>query len=63
MIKCQNTIELRREFIKEIVIELVRNKPKDVHIEEIMSFVEDILRYLENEEDEEYEMNQQYLGM
>ena len=45
------------------MIELARNKPKEVHIEEIMSFVEDILRYLENEEDEEYEMNQQYVGM
>ena len=28
-----------------------------------MSFAEDILRYLENEEDKEYEMNQQYVGM
>ena len=61
--KCQNTIELRKEFIKEIVIELARNKPKEVHIEEIMSFVEDILRCLENEEDEEHEMNQQCVGM
>ena len=33
MIKCQNTIDLRRKFIKEIVIELVRNKPEEVHIE------------------------------
>ena len=58
MIKYQNTIELRREFIKEIVIELVWNKPKEVHKEEIMLFIEDILRYIENEEDEEYKMNQ-----
>ena len=28
-----------------------------------MSFAKDILRYLENEEDEEFEMNQQYAGM
>ena len=66
VIKCQNTIEIRKEFIKEIVIELARNKPKEVHIEEIMSFVEDTLRCLENEEeeeDEEHEINQQHVGM
>ena len=40
------------------MIELARNKPEEVHIEEIMSFVEDILRYIENKEDEEYKMNQ-----
>ena len=28
-----------------------------------MSFIEDILRYVENEEKEEYKMNQQYLGI
>jgi len=63
VIKCEKTIALRKQFIKELVIELARNKPKEVHIEEIMSFVEDILRYLENEEEEEYEMNQQCVGM
>ena len=29
----------------------------------IMSFVEDILRYIENEEDKEYEMNQNLIEM
>ena len=28
-----------------------------------MLFIEDILRYAENEEEEEYKMNQQYAGM
>ena len=28
-----------------------------------MLFIEDILRYVENEEEEEYEMNQQYTGI
>ena len=63
VIKCEKTIELRIKFIKELVIELARNKPKEVHVEETMSFAEDILRYLENEEDEECEMDQQRAGM
>ena len=28
-----------------------------------MSFVEDIIRYIENKEEEEYKTNQQYVGM
>jgi len=63
VIKCSSTIYMRRKFIRELVVELVQKKPDEVHVEEIMSFVEDILRYLENAEDEEFEMNQQYVGM
>ena len=63
IIKCQATIHLRRTFIRNLVVELARNKSDQIHVEEIMSFVEDILRYLENEQEEEYEMNQQYVGM
>ena len=60
--KCNETIELRRGFIEKLLLELLRNR-RDVNINEIMSFCEDILRYLENEEDEEYETNQYFVGM
>ena len=59
----KKTIKLRRKFIEGLVIELARNNPKEVHVEEIMSFAEDISRYLENEDDEECEMNQQHAGV
>ena len=38
-------------------------KNRKVDSEEILSFAEDILRYLENEENEEYETNQYLIGM
>ena len=50
VIKYEETISLRKEFIKDLVVELVKNKPDDVHVEQIMSFIEDILRYAKNEE-------------
>ena len=53
IIKCRETISLRKEFIKGLVVELVKNKLEDINMEVIMSFVEDILRYLENKEEEE----------
>ena len=62
MIKCKETIQLRREFVRELVVDLVRNKPLDVRVDLIISFVEDIVRYLEEEEDE-YETNQYLIGM
>ena len=47
MIKCCEIKALRREFIQELVIELVKVKPSDVSIDLIMLFIEDILQYLE----------------
>ena len=64
VIKCRETIQLRREFVRELVVDLVRNKPVDVRVDLIMSFIEDIVRYLEEEEEEdEYETNQYLIGM
>ena len=41
----------------------MKNKPEDVNVEAIMSFVEDMLKHIENEEEEEHETNQQCVGM
>ena len=58
MIKCRETIHLRKEFVKDLVVELVKSKPGDINVDVIMSFVEDIMRYIENKEKEEYKTNQ-----
>ena len=63
VIKYKETITLRKEFIKELVVEVAKNKSDDLYVELIMLFIEDILRYTENEEEEEYEMNQQHMGI
>jgi len=63
VIKYCKTKVMRREFIRELVIELVKVKPSNVSIDLIMSFIEDILWYLENEEEEEYETNQSLIEM
>ena len=49
---------MRKEFVHELVIELVKNKLEEVSMDVIILFVEDILWYLENKEEEEYEINQ-----
>ena len=58
VIKCRETISLRKEFVKDLVVELVKNKPDEINVDVIMSFMEDIMRYIENEEEEEHETNQ-----
>ena len=55
MIKYEETVELRTEFIKELVVELVQAKLIDTSDNLIILFVKDILQYIENEEDEEDE--------
>ena len=62
IIKCNKTIELRKKYIEKLLIEMLKNRD-EVDINEIMSFCEDILRYLENDVEEEYETNQYHVGM
>ena len=64
VIKCRETMQLRREFMKELVVELVNNKPVNLCEDIIISFMEDIVTHLEDEEEEdECETNQCLIGM
>ena len=63
LVKCSEKRCLRKVFMQDLVVTLVKNKPEDVNEDAIISFVEDILKCIENEEKEEYETNQQYVGM
>ena len=56
VIRCAETIEIQNQFIKELLIDLLKVK-EDVCVNDIMTFREYILRYLEGSEQEEYEMN------
>ena len=63
VVKYKETIPLRQEFVKKMLKELCNNRLENIDEEEILSFVEDILRYLEDNSDNEYEINQGILGM
>ena len=62
VVKCAETMNLRREFIEKLLLEMLKNKGT-IDANEIMSFCEDILVYLENDQEAEYETNQQHVGM
>ena len=47
IVQCSDTVGLRREFITELLLDLVAEKNDEVSIDNIMSFGEDIVRYLE----------------
>ena len=65
VVKCTSTIEIRRNFIQTLLGKLLKNKPESVEVNEIMAYCEDILRYLEDdvEDEDEYETTQRYVGM
>ena len=62
VIKCNKMIDIRKKFMKKLLIELLKNRDK-VEANEIIAFCEDILRHLENETDKECETNEYYVGM
>ena len=57
IVKCKETMNLRKEFMEKLLLKLLKNKAK-VNMNEIMSFCEDILLYLDSEDEDEYETNQ-----
>ena len=63
VIKCSDTKKHRAKFISKMIKEMIKQKPEDVHIDEIMSFLEDTLRHAEGENNEECETNQCCIGM
>ena len=48
--------------MEKLLLKLLKNKGK-VNVNEIMSFCEDILLYLNSKDEDEYETNQIHLGM
>ena len=62
VMKCKETMNLRKEFVKKLLLELLKNR-EFVDVSEIMSFCEDILVHLENDQEVECKTNQQCVGM
>ena len=54
---------MRREFIKELVSKLVKNKPRAVSVDITMSFIEDKLTCLDNEDEDEHKTNRHLIRM
>ena len=48
---------MRKKFMESLLIELLKRKPKEVDVNIIMAYCEDILRYLEEDTEEEYKTN------
>ena len=49
-------MSIRKQFIEKLLVKLLKYKDK-ANINEIISFCEDIIRYLENDDEDEYETN------
>ena len=55
--KCKETIEMQKEFIKTLLLELLKEKLEDIDANIIIGFCEDVLWFLENKTEEEFETN------
>ena len=62
MVKCNKIIDLKKGFIEKLLLKLSSNR-KDINANKIISFCENNLRCLENEEIEEYKTKQHFAGM
>ena len=49
--------------VKDLIKEMIKNRPSSANINNVFSVIKGMLRYIENNESEEYEVNQGMLGM
>ena len=63
MILCSHAKPFRKKFIEELIEDLLKNKPAEVESEEKFNMGEDILVYLEKEDEDEYVTDQRMVGM
>ena len=63
VIRCDDTREFRKQFIIDLLSDLMKNKSQEVSYNDVFDMMEDILRYLDGEEIEEYETNQEMIGI
>ena len=56
VIRYPEMIAMRKKFMEKLLLEMLKNRD-DVEVNLIMSFCEDILQYLEDDIEDEYETN------
>jgi len=63
MIKCRAVRHMQRQFIKNLVKELLKVNKRKVDEEIVLDMIEDIIVYFDNGDEEEYTTSQQYIGI
>ena len=63
IIKCAETISMRKEFATNWLKEIIEYKCRDIDANKIFWVIEDTLWYAENKEDEECKRNQVLIGI
>jgi len=63
VVQCNENKHGRPEFARDLMETLLKKKSTDVNDDEIISFVEDIMKFIRNDDEGEYSTNQQYIGM
>ena len=63
IVKCRETKYLRKDFVKDLIKEMIKEAPKNTSIKKIFKIIDNILRYLENDESDDYKTNQGIIGL
>ena len=57
IIKYKEIKYLRKTFVKDLLKEMIKNKPLYIEVDEIFSIIEDILWYIEQDDEDKYKTN------
>ena len=63
VITCHHTKKYRKKFVEDLLAELIKEKSPLMETDEILDMIEDMLIYLDKDDEEDYETNQHLIGM
>ena len=62
VVQCKEIRHLRKDFVKNLLIEMLKERPKEVDRIDIFDIIEDILKYLDEDEEGDFETSQEFIG-
>ena len=62
VIRCCKTKKFRKQFIADLLLDLMKNRTEDMNCSNLFDLIEDTLWYLDREEQEECDTNQEMIG-
>ena len=63
VIKCRETKELKRAFMKELLIEMLKKKPRDADCIDVFNAIKDILKDSSKDKEGEHETTQEHIDL
>ena len=62
IVQCEETRHFKKDFVKNLLIEMLKERPREVDCMDVFDIIEDMLKHLSKDEEGDFEMSQEFIG-